>query len=343
MNRVGLTTLKQIAEATGVHTSTVSRALDPQKRHLVADDVAERIAHVAQSLSYQPNRVATSLRTGRSQLVGVLLPDIANPVFAPILSGIAEALATEGYSPIVADAGNDSSQQIAFVDNLLNQRVDGIILATVSRDDDVVGHCLERRLPVVLVNRFEFRDRVSSIVSDDELGMRLAVDHLVSNGHRHIGHVSGPLGTSTGLLRRDGFLRAMARHGLPVHIEEASHFTREAGVAPARVLISGTPAITAIVAANDLLALGTFDAMRMLGRRCPEDISVVGHNDMPLVDLISPPLTTIRIGHREMGRGAAKLLLKEIDNRGAAVQHVILQPELIVRASTTPLRTLDVP
>ncbi len=343
MNRVGLTTLKQIAEATGVHTSTVSRALDPQKRHLVADDVAERIAHVAQSLSYQPNRVATSLRTGRSQLVGVLLPDIANPVFAPILSGIAEALATEGYSPIVADAGNDSSQQIAFVDNLLNQRVDGIILATVSRDDDVVGHCLERRLPVVLVNRFEFRDRVSSIVSDDELGMRLAVDHLVSNGHRHIGHVSGPLGTSTGLLRRDGFLRAMARHGLPVHIEEASHFTREAGVAPARALISGTPAITAIVAANDLLALGTFDAMRMLGRRCPEDISVVGHNDMPLVDLISPPLTTIRIGHREMGRGAAKLLLKEIDNRGAAVQHVILQPELIVRASTTPLRTLDVP
>jgi LacI family transcriptional regulator, galactose operon repressor len=343
MNRVGLTTLKQIAEATGVHTSTVSRALDPQKRHLVADDVAERIAHVAQSLSYQPNRVATSLRTGRSQLVGVLLPDIANPVFAPILSGIAEALATEGYSPIVADAGNDSSQQIAFVDNLLNQRVDGIILATVSRDDDVVGHCLERRLPVVLVNRFEFRDRVSSIVSDDELGMRLAVDHLVSNGHRHIGHVSGPLGTSTGLLRRDGFLRAMARHGLPVHIEEASHFTREAGVAPARALISGTPAITAIVAANDLLALGTFDAMRMLGRRCPEDISVVGHNDMPLVDLISPPLTTIRIGHREMGRGAAKLLLKEIDNRGAAVQHVILQPELIVRASTTPLRTPDVP
>ncbi len=343
MNRVGLTTLKQIAEATGVHTSTVSRALDPQKRHLVADDVAERIAHVAQSLSYQPNRVATSLRTGRSQLVGVLLPDIANPVFAPILSGIAEVLATEGYSPIVADAGNDSSQQIAFVDNLLNQRVDGIILATVSRDDDVVGHCLERRLPVVLVNRFEFRDRVSSIVSDDELGMRLAVDHLVSNGHRHIGHVSGPLGTSTGLLRRDGFLRAMARHGLPVHIEEASHFTREAGVAPARALISGTPAITAIVAANDLLALGTFDAMRMLGRRCPEDISVVGHNDMPLVDLISPPLTTIRIGHREMGRGAAKLLLKEIDNRGAAVQHVILQPELIVRASTTPLRTPDVP
>ncbi len=96
MNRAGLTTLKQIAAATGVHTSTVSRALDPHKRHLVADDVAERIVHLAQSLGYQPNRVATSLRTGRSHLIGVLLPDIANPVFAPILSGIAEALASEG-------------------------------------------------------------------------------------------------------------------------------------------------------------------------------------------------------------------------------------------------------
>ena len=168
--------------------------------------------------------------------------------------------------------------------------------------------------------------------------MRLAVDHLVSNGHRQIGHLSGPLNTSTGLLRRDGFSGAMAHHGLPVHIEEASRFTREAGVAPSRALIAGTAAITAIVAANDLLALGIFDAMRMLGLRCPDDISVVGHNDMPLVDLISPPLTTVRIEHREMGRGAAKLLLEEIDSRGAAAQHVILQPELIVRASTTALR-----
>src|SRR5258706_12938706 len=109
MNRAGLTTLKQIAAATGVHTSTVSRALDPHKRHLVAEDVAERIVHPAQSICYQPNSVATSLRTGRSHLISVLLPDIAHPAFAPILSGIAAALASEGYSPIAADGGSDSS------------------------------------------------------------------------------------------------------------------------------------------------------------------------------------------------------------------------------------------
>ncbi len=337
MTRASPPTLKQIAEATGVHTSTVSRALDPQKRHLVAGDVAEKIISLAQSLGYQPNRLAASLRTGRSQLIGVILPDIANPVFAPILGGIAEALAAEGYSPIVADAGNDASQQIAFIDNLINQRVDGLVLATVSRDDDVVSYCLDRGVPVVLVNRFEFRDRVSSVVSDDEKGIRLAVDHLVSRGHRVIGHLSGPMTTSTGALRRDGFNKAMAQHGLSGHIEEAERYSREAGIAPATKLISSIPGLTGIVAANDLLALGTLDAIGQLGLNCPKDISIVGHNDMPLVDLVSPPLTTVRIGHRDMGRDAAKLLLKEIETRAHAVQHIILEPELIVRRSTRSL------
>jgi LacI family transcriptional regulator len=164
--------------------------------------------------------------------------------------------------------------------------------------------------------------------------MQLAVDHLVAIGHRTIGHVSGPLGTSTGSLRRNGFSRAMALHQLEVHTEEASSYTREAGAAPATVLLTRIPGLTAVVAANDLLALGTFDAIRKLGLRCPDDVSVVGHNDMPLVDLVSPPLTTVRIEHRDMGRGAAKLLLREIDMRAGTAEHLILQPELIARGST---------
>lgn len=334
MNRSTPTNLKQIADELGVHPSTVSRALDPQKRHLVGEDVVTRVETLARARGYTPNRVAASLRTGRSRLIGVLLPDIANPVFAPILGGIAEALSAESYSPIVADAGQDASLQIAFVDSLLNQHVDGLILATVFRDDEVVGYCLDRNVPVVLVNRAEFRDRVSSVVSDDGQGMQLAVDHLVSIGHRKIGHVSGPPRVSTGALRRDGFVRAMQRHGLPVHLQEASHYTREAGAEPAIALLKNNPGMTAIVAANDLLALGTLDAIRGLGLGCPDDISVVGHNDMPLVDMISPPLTTVRIGHREMGRGAARLLLREIETRSVASEHIILRPELIVRKST---------
>jgi len=331
-------TLKQIAQLIGVHPSTVSRALDPQKRYLVADDVAERVIELARSLSYRPNRVATTLKTGRSRLVGVLLPDIANPVFAPILGGVAEALAAEGYAPIVVDAGNDTSDQISLVENLLVQRVEGLILATVSADDDVVGHCIRRGLPVVLVNRSEFRNRVSSVVSDDERGMQTAVDHLTSLGHRVIGHIAGPHHTSTGALRREGFRKAMARHGLQAHTEQADRYTRECGRIPARNLITRIGGLTGIVAANDLLALGALDALRELKLRCPDDISIVGHNDMPLMDLISPPLTTVRIEHRAMGREAAALLLKELGADTSVNERLVLESALIVRGSTRAAR-----
>lgn len=333
MNRPAAT-IKQIADATGVHPSTVSRALDPKKRHLVADDVAKRIATQAEALGYRPNRLAANLRLGRSDLIGVLLPDIANPVFAPILGGITEVLSSEGYAPIVAEAGNSSSQQITFVETLLSQRVDGLILATVSQDDELVGFCIKRGLPVILLNRSEARDRVPSVVSDDDMGMRLAVDHLVDLGHRRIAHVAGPLSTSTGALRRDGFERAMSRHALSGVVREAAGYTREAGAEAAAHLLDGADDITAIVAANDLLALGVLDALKTRGLRCPEDISLVGHNDMPLMDVVSPPLTTIRIEHREMGRIAARLLAEKIKSGSEEIPHVVLPPELVVRGST---------
>jgi LacI family transcriptional regulator len=328
------TTIKQIADAAGVHPSTVSRALDPKKRHLVAEDVAKRIASQAEALGYRPNRLAANLRLGRSDLIGVLLPDIANPVFAPILGGITETLSAEGYAPIVADAGNAPSQQISFVETLLSQRVDGLILATVSQDDELVGFCIHRGLPVILVNRSEARDRVSSVVSDDDLGMRLAVDHLAGLGHRRIAHVAGPLSTSTGSLRRDGFARAMSHHGWRGVVREATGYTREAGARAAASLLDDESGITAIVAANDLLALGVLDVLKERGLRCPDDISLVGHNDMPLMDVVSPPLTTIRIEHREMGQIAAKMLVETIKRGSNEVRHVVLRPELVVRRST---------
>lgn len=338
MNRP-VATIKQIADATGVHASTVSRALDPRRRHLVADDLAKRIASCAETLGYQPNRLAAGLRLGRSDLIGLLLPDIANPVFAPILGGITEGLATEGYAPIVAQAGNASSQQISFVETLLSQRVDGLILATVSQDDELVGFCIERGLPVVLVNRSEARDRVSSVVSDNDLGMRLAVNHLVGLGHRRIAHVAGPLSTSTGLLRRDGFERATSHHGLTVTICEAMAYTRQAGAEATTQILDTADKISAIVAANDLLALGALDALKRRALHCPDDISVVGHNDMPFMDVICPPLTTVRIEHREMGHCAARMLIEAIKTGSSNIGHAVLRPELIVRDSTRAPRS----
>jgi LacI family transcriptional regulator len=330
-------TIKDVASRCGVHPSTVSRALSPAMRHLVAADVSKRIRAAATALGYQPNVTAAGLRTGRSGLIGVLAPDIADPGFPPVLSGITETLGAEGYATIVVDVGGDRSRQQQLVDKLIARGVDGLVLATVGLNDPVVGHCIAAAIPAVLVNRSDAGRRLPAVVTDDEAGMRLAVEHLVALGHRRIGHIAGPQHVSTGALRRAGFKASAKLAGLParnITVETAPAYTREAGRLAALRLLDRKPAPTGIVAANDLLALGIYDALSMRGLRCPSDVSVVGHNDMPYVDMLSPPLTTVRIAQREMGSQAALILLEQIANPGAVHRRIMLRPELIVRAST---------
>jgi LacI family transcriptional regulator len=334
--------LRSLADEVGVHPSTISRALDPTKRHLVARDVADRIASAAGRLGYRPNPVAASLRKRRSTLVGVLVPDITNPVFSPIISGIAEVLGAEGYSTIIADAGSDVERQMALVEELVARRVDGLVLATVRRSDPVLEHCLAEGVPVVLVNRADDADRVSCVVSDDVAGMRLAVRHLAELGHKHIGHVAGPATLSTGHLRRVGFETAMAALKLEVPegaIVEARAYEREEGERATTQLLQNCPDLTSIAVANDLLALGAYKAVAAKRLRCPRDISIVGYNDMPLVDMVEPPLTTIRIGPREMGRDAARLLLASLTGSPGPVRRIVLGPTLVRRGSTSAPRS----
>jgi LacI family transcriptional regulator, galactose operon repressor len=330
-------TMKQVAELAGVHVSTVSRALNPATQSMVIPEAVARVIKAAKTLGYRLDPVAASLRTGRSKLIGILVPDIATSVFTPILTGATERLTAQGYSVIVAYVGNDSKTQLDLAAGLLARRVDGLILATVSRDDPLAAFCIAERLPTVLVNRSEKETRLSAVVSDDVLGMQLAVDHLVALGHRTIGHLAGPGEHSTGFLRRRGFTLAISAHGFEAAVapcEVASTYTREAGADAARRLLNTHREITAIVAANDLLALGAYDVLRERGLECPRDMSIVGHNDMPLVDMVHPPLTTVRISHKEMGRQAADLLQQAIETHDSPARNVVLPPKLIVRNST---------
>jgi LacI family transcriptional regulator len=336
-------TIKDVAAKCGVHPSTVSRALSPAMSHLVAPDVAKRIRAATAALGYQVNVAAAGLRTGRSGLIGVLAPDIADPGFPPILSGVTETLGAEGYATIVVDAGTDCSREQEIVDRLIARGVDGLVLATVTLNDPVVGHCLAASVPVVLVNRTDLRRKLSAVVTDDEAGMRLAVEHLVGLGHRRIGHIAGPQDVSTGALRRAGFKGAATQAGLPaqgVMVEPARTYTRDEGRLAALRLLDRKLAPTAIVAANDLLALGIYDALGKRGLQCPSDVSVVGHNDMPYVDMLSPPLTTVRIAQRDIGNHAARLLLDAIASPAARTKRVVLEPKLIVRGSTAKPRQL---
>lgn len=326
-------TLKRLAATLGVHSSTVGRVMDPQTRHMVSAEVAERILKEAAKHGYRPNSIAQALRTRRSNIVGVILPDITNPVFPPIVLGIEDALRQQGYVAIVANAGEDRDQQRFVVDQLLARRVDALILAIATREDAIVDYCLASGVPTVTVNRGEDVARVSSVVNDEFDGMRLAVEHLHRLGHRRIVHLAGPQKLSTGHLRRLGFVAAMAGKG-EASVVDCAEYSREAGRLGCEEVLARYPGATAILCANDLLALGCYDSLAGHGLRCPSDMSVIGHNDMPFADLVDPPLSTIRIRHHEMGTQAAQLILRQLQQGADSHMEIRLKPELIVRESS---------
>ena len=334
-------TIRDVAKAAGVHVSTVSRALDPARRALVSDEVLQVVETEARRLGYRPNRAASALRTGRSRTIGVLVPDMTNPVFPPILSGVEASAAGRGYFVLVTHVV-DAVLSVAVVERMLAQRVDGIVVANAIRDDPLIAYLQRTGVPAVLVNRADEAGRLSAVVGDDRLAMKLAVDHLFGEGHRRVAHVAGPQTVQTGVARRQGFEWALRDRGLvDAGIVECAGYSREAGHDATAVLLAhAVRRPDALVCCNDLVALGAYDALREAGLRIPADMSVTGHNDMLLADMVDPPLTTVRLPHREFGWRAAELLFDALDGDLASASTVVLRPQLIVRGSTRA-RTVD--
>ncbi|WP_295381625.1 LacI family DNA-binding transcriptional regulator [uncultured Pseudacidovorax sp.] len=328
-------TIRDVATASGVHVSTVSRALDPARRKRISKEVLELVEETARRLGYQPNRAASALRTGRTHTIGVLLPDITNPVFPPILQGIEAAAAARGYFVFVANVGDPKLAQ-PILARMKAQQIDGLVMAIALREDPLIDFVRDSDMHAVMVNRADESGRLPAAVSDDRLAMKLAVDHLVALGHRRIAHLAGPQTVPTGVGRRQGVEQALRDHRLPPpRIVECDSYSREAGQQAMRALLQGEgERPEAVVCCNDLVALGAYDVLRAAGLRIPQDISITGHNDMPLVDMVDPPLTTIRLPHRELGWQAAEMLFQAIEGQALLASTVVLRPELVVRAST---------
>lgn len=344
MLRTKAPTIKSVAQLAGVHISTVSRALDPERQHVIGAEALARVQTAAQELGYASNRAASALRTGRSRVVGILLPDISNPVFPPILQGIEAALSQSGYWPLVMNSAN-ASQRRAQASRMHAQGVDGVIMASASERDEALAFLRQVGMPIVLVNRSHADGKTSAVVSDDAQAMALAVAHLCSLGHRRIAHLAGPQQYSTGIARLEGFRKALTVHAAQeAGLVVADAYSRRAGkLACEQLLVARRKSagasrkpqgFSAIVAANDLLALGIYDALGEAGLRAGQDFSVVGHNDMPLMDMVNPPLTTVRIQHAEMGLQAAQLLVGMMDQHIRTTTQMVLQPELVIRQST---------
>lgn len=339
MSLAGPATLRDVARLAGVHPGTVSRALNPQTRGLVNERTARRVLAAAEELGYRPNPIARGLRTNRSHTIGVLVPDLMNPLFAAVVRGIEDGLSDAGYTPLIANTDNDAQRERIAYEAMSARQVDGFIAATAVRDHWLLEDQASRGAKVVLVNRRVDSDAIPAVTGDDHEGVRLAVEHLAGLGHRRIAHLGGSQALYTGWSRHQGFLDAMRSLKLgpdPDLIVFSETFTEREGARCCGELLDRRRDFTAIVAGNDLLALGCYDALEERRVRCPEDVSVVGYNDMPFVDRFRPPLSTVRVPHYELGATAAELMLEQLQELEAPPRQLLLRPELVIRGSTAP-------
>ena len=334
-------TLKKVAAEAGVHVSTASRALNPDTRSVVNEETAVRVLEVAERLDYRPHPLARGLRTNRTLTIGMVVPDLMNPLFPPIYAGAESVLADHGYSLLVGTDDDDDAKSRSVIAALLERRVDGLILANAHRG--FTQPTWRETVPTVLVNRSVESQAFPAIVGDHHAGIGLAVGHLARLGHTVVAHIAGPQDLSTGLGRREGFVRAMEREGLDAPrdlIVEAEAFRIEAGRIACEGLLDSGGQFTAIVAGNDLIALGCYDALGDRGISIPDDLSITGYNDLRFIDRVFPPLTTISVDYREMGAVAARKLLglvtAEEGPDESTFSLVELAPSLVVRASTAP-------
>ncbi len=324
-----------------MHAATASRALNLETRALVSEETANRVLSAARDLGYRPNPIARSLKTSRSFSVGLVIPDLTNPLFPPIVRGIDAVLGQAGYHAWIVNTDNDAARETTLIESLLSRQVEGLIVATARLEHPLLDRLAADGLPLVLVNRRLTRSPIPSVTADDADGVAMAVRHLVELGHERIAHIGGPQDTSTGVNRLRAFHHALRDNGrtdderLTV---TCPAWTASEGTRAMRTLLDRRAGFTAVLAGNDLIAVGCYDALIERGLHCPDDVSIVGFNDMPFVDKLNPPLTTVRIPHYAIGAEAAHMLLERMGDLGRQARSVVLPLTLVVRGSTVPPR-----
>lgn len=324
-------TIRNVAERAGVSKSLVSLVMRGSPH--VSEQRRAAVLKAARELGYRPNAVARSLVEGRTRLIGALVADLHNPFFAEFLDGLQESLHGEGLRMLVGSGRWDPRFEAEAVEAFLEMRVDGLVLLSVVPDSLVEA---TRSVPVVIVGERDVAG-VDIVVDDDELGARLAVDHLVELGHRRIAHIEGAPST-TARYRRSGYEEAMMRHGLADQIVVApGDFTEDGGYRAASALLDRADRPTAIFAPNDLVATGALSAADEHGLRVPHDISIVGYDNTHLAAIRHIALTSVDQPRRDMGRVAAERLCARIDNPQRQPRQTLVVPHLVVRSTTGPV------
>ncbi len=329
-------TLKELAAMAKVHPSTVSRVVNHDPSLRIAAPTRARIEALLRETEYRPNGVARGLKMRQTLVLAVVIPDITNPFFGALFRGIEDGAAPRGYQVLLCNTDGSPDRQRAHLQALAARRVDGVILASTFLKDPAVRWLRHQRTPYVLVNRFSEEGVDPFVGSDDMAGARLATQHLIGLGHIRIGHLAGQATVSTGVLRRRGYQAAMSDAGLAADPELTveSGFTEEGGARAAERLLSLARTPTAVFAVTDTAAVGALGHARKIGLRIPEDLAIVGYNDIPLASRVIPGLTTVHVPIHEFGSAAARMLLDQIEGGQVVPKRVVFTPQLVVRGST---------
>jgi LacI family transcriptional regulator len=331
-------TIRDVAKLARVSISTVSLALNGSGP--VSSETYRRIWDAAKKVGYTPNPLAQSLKAGRSRLIGMVMADISNPFFGQLLGGVERAALGHNHLVIVSDSGGDPQRERAILEHLSNQRVAGIIISTLSHDPAQVQHIRRLDMPYVLVDQKVEGLEADFVASDNVLASAILTEHLIRFGHRRIAHIAGRKGLWTAERRLDGFRATMASAGIDVDesLVVDGDYMGDTAYAQAMRLLTRADRPTAIIAANNLMALGALQAMHDLGFRCPEDLSLVSIDDVPWGNVIRPRITMVVQAVEDMARIATEFLLERINARGASIpprEHVLI-PRLVVGQSCAP-------
>lgn len=335
-----MATIKEVAEHAQVSVATVSRVVN--NSGYVSDDLRDRVHEAMQTLNYKPSALARSLRRQETLTVGLLMPQINQPFFSTLAFAVEKTLFDNEYRTLICSSEENDARETAYVEMLLRQRVDGVIIVPTGRTDENIMRLLDLRVPVVLIDRDIPNVPINRVLSDNRGGAYKAVMHLLKLGHRRIALIGGPPYSETMIQRAEGAYQAYAEMGITydsdlIIMGTMSQF--ELGYKTARTLLQLTKPPTAIFALNDVVAVGVMHAAAELGLRLPADLSVVGYDDIPLAGYVIPELTTVEQPIYRMGEYAVQILLRRLKNHAAPLESVTLDTRLIVRKSTAaPMR-----
>lgn len=327
--------MKDVAELAGVSASTVSHVLNGTRK--VSEDTRERVRLAIEELGYEPNLLAKSLKVSRTFTIGLLISDIQNPFFTSVIRGAEDVALSRGYHLFLCNTDEDPNREDEYVRELSKKRVDGLIVASSASRRN---HTLQLRLedvPFVFMDREVEGIEADTVSVDNRLGMRLIAEHLTQLGHERVGMVSGPLEKSSGHERYHGLRDALADLGLPLHdsLVRFGDFRVSGGREAAEELLRLPEPPTALVVSNNQMTLGALLAVRELGLRVPDEVSVVSFDDMEWAPLANPPLTALAQPTYEMGATAARMLLDKIEKKATgSPSKLFMEPELMVRGST---------